>query len=76
MDARQAVLVAARAGIRAESAEEGYASIRRLTATAFSDSELADAVAAAVAERVILDPVRLLPGALQCHWRLELSLTV
>jgi hypothetical protein len=33
------------------------------------------AVAEAVAAGLILDPVRLPPGALQCHWHLELTLT-
>jgi hypothetical protein len=28
-------------------------------------------VAALLAEGLIYDPVILLPGALQCHWRLE-----
>jgi hypothetical protein len=73
MDAREAVLAAARAGLRAETAEEGFAAIRERTRSAFSNAELADAVAAAVAERVVVDPVRLMPGALQCHWRLSLA---
>ncbi len=73
MTAREAVLAAARAGLRAETAEEGFAAIREQTRTAFSDAELAATVADAVAERDILDPVRLMPGALQCHWRLELG---
>ena len=72
MTAREAVLAAARAGLRADTAEEGFAEIRRGIGGAWSDAELADAVASAVAERVVRDPVRLLPGALQCHWKLEL----
>ncbi|HJS86158.1 MAG TPA: hypothetical protein VJ779_11925 [Acetobacteraceae bacterium] len=71
MDAREAVLTAARAGLRADTAEEGFVLIRRMTGTRFSDAELANAVASAVAEKRIRDPVRLMPGALQCHWKLE-----
>jgi hypothetical protein len=73
MDPREAVLTAARAGLRAETAEEGFAAIRALTGTAFNDAELAEAVANAVAERRLRDPVRLLPGELQCHWKLEVA---
>ena len=73
MDAREVVLTAARKGLRAETAEEGFAAMRRVTSTSFSDAELAGAVAAAVAERVLRDPIRLMPGALQCHWKLELT---
>jgi hypothetical protein len=73
MNPQQAVLTAARAGLRAETAEDGFAAIRAMTGTAFSDTELAEAVANAVAERRLRDPVRLLPGALQCHWKLEVA---
>ena len=73
IDERRAVLVAARAGLQAESAEEGFAAIRRLTGTAFTDAVLAQAVAEAVASGQVPDPVRLMPGALQCLWRLELT---
>jgi hypothetical protein len=73
MTAREAVLAVARMGLRAETAEEGFAAIRHMTETAFSDAELAEALAETVASHVIRDPVRLLPGALQCHWRLEFA---
>jgi hypothetical protein len=73
MDARDAVLAAARMGLRADSAEEGYAQIRSLSGASFSDSELSQAIAEAVRERLLRDPVRLLPGHLQCFWQLELA---
>lgn len=72
MTAREAVLAAARAGLRADTAEEGFAEIRRRMGGAWSDAELAEAVASVVAERLVRDPVRLEPGALQCYWRLNL----
>lgn len=71
MTAREAVLAAARAGLRAETAEEGFATIRAITGTPFKDTELAHAVAQAVADGALRDPVRLEVGALQCHWKLE-----
>jgi hypothetical protein len=73
MTSRDAVLTAAQATVDADTAEEGLAEIRALAGTEFSDAELAAAVAAAVREGLVRDPVRLLPGALQCRWRLELA---
>lgn len=73
MTPREAVLAAARTGLRADTAEEGYAEIRALTGAGFPDAELAEAVARVVADRLVRDPVRLMAGALQCHWKLELT---
>ncbi|MEO9189269.1 MAG: hypothetical protein ABI224_04585 [Acetobacteraceae bacterium] len=72
-DPRDAILIAARDRPRADAAEAGYATIRALTATDFSDAALADAVALCVAEGLLRDPVRLEQGALQCYWRAELT---
>ncbi len=71
--ARETVLAAARMGVEADTAEEGYAEIRALTATGFSDAELADAVAGAVHDGVLGDPVCLPPGRLQCCWKLSIK---
>ncbi len=73
MSPRDAVLIAARIGTEADTAEEGFTNIRALTGTTFSNTELAEAVAAAVRDGFIRDPVRLLSGALQCRWQLEPS---
>ena len=73
MSAREAVLSAARMGLRADTPEDGFAQIRRLSASDFSDTELAEAVAETVGDRLMRDPVRLLPGCLQCFWQLELA---
>jgi hypothetical protein len=70
MSAREAVLTAARSGVRADNAEEGYAQIRSITGTDFPDAELAEAVAASVRDGLIGDPVQLLPQRLQCFWQL------
>ncbi len=73
MSPREAILTAARIGVDADTAEEGFAELRTLTNLTFSDAELAEAVASAVRQGLVLDPVRLLPGALQCRWQLELA---
>lgn len=73
MSPREAILTAARIGVDADTAEEGFAEIRTVTGMTCSDTELAEAVAAAVRDGLVRDPVRLLPGALQCRWQLELA---
>ena len=70
---RDAVLAAASDRPRGDTAESGYATIRTLTGTNFSDAELAEAVAVCVADGLLRDPVRLEQGALQCYWRAELT---
>jgi len=73
ISAREAVLGAARKGLRADTPEDGFARIRSVSGSHLSDTELAEAVAQAVRNRLLLDPVRLLPGHLQCFWQLELA---
>jgi hypothetical protein len=65
MEAREALLRAAAAGVSADSAEAGLAALGLGGAQ--------EALRRLVAERLIREPVRLEPGALQCHWRLELT---
>lgn len=73
-DPLAAILAAARSSaVEAPTAELGYERIRALTGTSFNDAALADAVAAAVRDSLLRDPVRLEPGALQCRWVLELT---
>ena len=67
MDPRTALLRAAAGGVSADSAEAG------LAALGLADAQ--GALAALVAEGLIRDPIRLEPGALHCHWRLELTLS-
>lgn len=74
MDALEAVLYSARCGVQTATPEEGFARIRYLTDALLSDATLAEAVAAAVRDGLLRDPVRLLPGRLQCCWELELIL--
>jgi hypothetical protein len=67
------VRAAAEMGVRADSAEEGFALIRTRTGTTASDAELAEVVAKGVLEGRFRDPVRLELGHLQCYWKLELA---
>jgi len=73
MTAHEVVLAAARMGVRADTPEEGFAQIRSMSGLALTDAELAEIVAEGVRNRLLLDPVRLLPGCLQCFWKLELA---
>jgi hypothetical protein len=73
MSTREAVLSAARMGLQADTPENGFEQIRSMCGSHFSDTELAEAVAKAVGDRLVHDPVRLLPGCLQCFWQLELA---
>ncbi len=55
------------------NAEAGVARIQELTGQMVSDQALHDALAACLHDGLIREPVRLPEGALQCHWRLELT---
>ena len=60
-------------GLVAPDAETGIAELAACVNRAASPADWQATVAKAVADGLIYDPVRLLPGALQCHWRLELT---
>ncbi|MBV8091973.1 MAG: hypothetical protein JO110_01825 [Acetobacteraceae bacterium] len=62
-----------RHAIREPTAEAGYARLRELTGAPINDAGWARAVAACLAAGYVKEPVRLEPGCLQCHWRLELT---
>ena len=61
-----------RQGLRAPDAESGLA---ELAGDGGDTEDWRQAVREATAARLIHDPVRLPPGALQCHWHLELTAT-
>ena len=70
MDARAALLRAALAGpVSADNAEAGIAAI----APAGRAEDYHAALAVLLAEGLIREPLRLDPGSLHCHWRLELT---
>jgi hypothetical protein len=53
--------------------ESGFARIRALAGSSLDDATLAQAVNTCLSASLIREPVRLPEGALQCHWRLELT---
>jgi hypothetical protein len=53
--------------------ESGFARFSELTEDVLTAAEFQAAVAHCLARRLIRDPVRLVEGALQCHWHLELT---
>ena len=57
----------------ADTMEEGLDLLTRRLGGNISRSALAAAVQQAVADGLACEPVRLPPGALQCHWHLELT---
>lgn len=57
----------------AEDTEAGVGRLAALSNVSAPAASWHRAVAQAVADGLIHDPVRLLPGALKCHWRLELT---
>jgi hypothetical protein len=67
------LLVIFRQRIIAPDSEAGLASLAASTDRDASVDEWRAAVAGALAAGYIHDPVRLLAGALQCHWHLELT---
>jgi hypothetical protein len=71
--------VAYRHRVTAANADEAFARIRDIAGEPLEAPALHEApafheaVAAALAAGLIREPVRLPPGSLQCHWRLELT---
>jgi hypothetical protein len=74
MDARSQLLTTAyHHSINEPSAEIAYQHFRSLVAQPTDYASFCDAVADLLRERLILEPVRLPEGALQCHWHLQLT---
>jgi hypothetical protein len=73
-DVRSALLrVALDHFISEPNIEAGFERFSALTTGAISFEAFGDAVAACLRDGVIHEPIRLLEGALQCHWYLELT---
>jgi hypothetical protein len=53
--------------------EAGFARFTALAGGGVSQGAFCDAVAAALHDGLIREPIRLPEGALQCHWHLELT---
>ncbi len=67
------LLVAFRHRIREADIGAGLARFEAIIGRSVDEGECRGALARAVAAGDLLDPVRLPPGALQCHWHLELT---
>jgi hypothetical protein len=65
--------LAFRQQLMAPDAETGIAIVRAQTGMAGTEAAWHSAVASALRDGLIHDPVRLPPGALQCHWHVELT---
>jgi hypothetical protein len=59
--------------IVADTMEEGLDLLIQLLGGDMARATVAAAVQQVVAERLAYEPVRLPPGALHCHWHLELT---
>ncbi len=74
MDAVALLLATAfRHVINEPNIEAGYERFGELTCNAMDEEAFREAVAAALRNGLIREPIRLPEGALQCHWRMELT---
>ncbi len=71
--ARIVLLVGLRNSVTADNAEDGFARVQALSGKKLDAVLFHDALAACLRDGLIHEPVRLPEGALQCHWRLELT---
>lgn len=67
------LVVAFRHRIKEAEIGAGLARFEAIVGGSVDEGEFRGALARAVAVGDLLDPVRLPPGALQCHWQLELT---
>jgi hypothetical protein len=73
-DPLQALLLAGlRHSVTAANADEGLLRVQAIAGAPLDAAAFHAAVAQAVSAGLILDPVFLPDGALQCHWRLSLT---
>jgi hypothetical protein len=59
--------------INESNIESGYARFNGVAAEPIDETAFRNAVAAALRDKLIREPIRLREGALQCHWHLELT---
>jgi hypothetical protein len=67
------LLVAFRHRLKEADIGAGMAAFATIIGRKIDEGGFRDALARAVAKGDLHDPVRLLPGSLQCHWQLELT---
>jgi len=74
MDTKSLLLITAfRHVIHEPNIEAAHARFQAIAGGPVEYEAFRDAVGAALHERLIREPIRLLEGALQCHWHLELT---
>ncbi len=73
MDLASILCIAYRHAITAANADEAFLRVQEITGKALDPAAFHQAVAEALAAGLIREPVVLPPGALQCHWRLDLT---
>ena len=74
VEARQALLTVALHNVISEpNIEAGCERMSALAGCTIDYATFCDAVASCLREGLIHEPIRLPEGALQCHWRLELT---
>jgi hypothetical protein len=74
MDARTLLLTTAfRHRINEPNIEAGFERFTALIGEKVAYAAFCEAVADCLRDRLIREPIRLPEGALQCHWRLELT---
>lgn len=74
MDVQALILITAfRHVINEPNIESGFARFTALAAGEVDDDAFRDAIATCLRNGLIREPIRLPDGALQCHWRLELT---
>jgi len=74
MEIRDLLLtIAFRHRINEPNIEAGFERFQELTGDPIGYGRFANAVASCLRDGLIREPIRLPEGALQCHWRLELT---
>jgi hypothetical protein len=58
---------------QAADVAEGLALVEQIAGRSIPEPVFRAALAQALADGLIHDPVRIAPGALQCHWQLEVT---
>jgi hypothetical protein len=58
---------------RAADVAEGLALVEQIAGQPIPEPAFRAALSQALADGMIHDPVRIAPGALQCHWQLEVT---
>ena len=58
---------------KAADVSEGRALVEQIAGQPIPEPTFRAALAQALADGLIHDPVRIAPGALQCHWQLEVT---